>query len=145
EAVVVVVRLVFDFFDAESEPPLSQAARTTARMTSNAAKAVTRRNRFDRRGFPTFGGNDEGTLCYWEFVTEVTSHASLSTWMSSTTAVNVQVTSWGEPLFDGTHLATNAVPWTAAVVPPAFTSKDPVSDTLAARFQVSPTDSVPWV
>ena len=84
------------------------------------------------------------TFVYGVSVTEVTSHASLSTVMSSTTAVTVQSTAWVPSDF-GTHFTTNAVPSTAAVVPPAFTSNDPVSETLAARFHVSPTESVPWV
>ena len=73
-------------------------------------------------------------------VTEVTSHASLLTLMLSTTAVTVQVTCCCPLYLRGVHFTTNAVPSTAAVVPPAFTSNDPVSETLAARFQVSPTD-----
>ena len=64
--------------------------------------------------------------------------------MSSTTAVTVQVTSCS-PLSFGTHFTTKAVPSTAAVVPPALTSNEPVSETFAARFQVSPTERVPWV
>ena len=64
--------------------------------------------------------------------------------MSSTTAVTVQVTSC-LPFSFGTHFTTKAVPSTAAVVPPALTSNEPVSETLAARFHVSPTESVPWV
>ena len=63
------------------------------------------------------------------------------TFTLSTTSVNVQVSL----LASSTHTTANAVPSTAAVVPPAFTSNDPVSETLAARFQVSPTESVPWV
>ena len=43
------------------------------------------------------------------------------------------------------HTTEKSVPSTAAVAPPALTSKDPVSATLAARFQVEPTVSVPCV
>ena len=43
------------------------------------------------------------------------------------------------------QVTTNAVPSTAAVAPPALIENSPDSDTLAARFQVLPTVSVPWV
>ena len=77
------------------------------------------RNRPGRVVDPELGRNGARTSGYGLSVTEVTSQRSLSTLMSSTTAVNVQSTAC-EPSVLGTHFATKAVPSTAAVVPPGL-------------------------
>ena len=59
----------------------------------------------------------------------------------STTSMTLQTRADSGP----EHENANAVPSTAAVVPPPRTSNDPVSLTLAARLQVSPAVSAPRV
>jgi hypothetical protein len=76
----------------ELEPLSLQAARITASTTRTAAMAENRRNRFGRVSDLRSERSGARTFGYGVSVTEVTSQRSLSTLMSSTTAVKVQST-----------------------------------------------------
>ena len=87
-----VVSDLFFLSELELEPLSLQAARITANTTRTAAMAENRRNRLDRASALRSGRSGARTFGYGVSVTEVTSQRSLSTLMSSTTAVKVQST-----------------------------------------------------